>query len=158
MNRHERSRFVSKMTIPDKRMRFGDLAPYFCRVMNWPETTPVKLFEEIRIHMTEALNFKKSPDMSDMCDGDIICVQRELTEEEYIFSCLWISDSFVRIEQLSHPDFKDAIAYYEYLYSKVIVRMYERTNPKGDYAELFVSKKSSYDLVRFPFISRSLTW
>ncbi|CAG8813303.1 34982_t:CDS:10, partial [Gigaspora margarita] len=62
--------------------KVGDIIPILCEKKEFPPHTPLKIYEEIKpnmiIEMKPNLTFSKS----EIQDGDIICFQKALTEEE----------------------------------------------------------------------------
>jgi ubiquitin carboxyl-terminal hydrolase 7 len=61
-----------------------DLGPQILRVMGWPAGTTFKLSEEIKQNMIEAMKPKMTLAQSEIQDGDIITVQRTLSDTEYV--------------------------------------------------------------------------
>ncbi|CAG8484415.1 10700_t:CDS:2 [Gigaspora margarita] len=62
--------------------KVGDIIPILCKAKEFPPHTPVKIYEEISPNMIEKLNPKLTFDQSKIQNGDIICFQKTLTEEE----------------------------------------------------------------------------
>lgn len=59
-----------------------DLGPQILKVMGWPAGTNFKLSEEIKHNMIEAMKPKMTLAQSEIQDGDIITVQRTLSDKE----------------------------------------------------------------------------
>lgn len=65
-----------------KQDRVADLATPVCKLLNWPADTVVKLFEEIKPSMIEVMKPRSSLQAAEIQDGDIICIQRTLADQE----------------------------------------------------------------------------
>jgi ubiquitin carboxyl-terminal hydrolase 7 len=59
-----------------------ELGPQILKVMGWPPGTNFKLSEEIKQNMIEAMKPKMTLAQSEIQDGDIITVQRNLSDKE----------------------------------------------------------------------------
>ncbi|KAF2269585.1 ubiquitin carboxyl-terminal hydrolase-like protein [Lojkania enalia] len=62
--------------------RVQDVGPQILKLMGWPAGTNFKLSEEIKQNMIEAMKPKITLAQSEIQDGDIITVQRVLSEKE----------------------------------------------------------------------------
>lgn len=65
-----------------KERKVEELLPIIAKMMGWPEKATerpkIKLFEEIKPQMIEAMALKSSLKAAELQDGDIICFQREI--------------------------------------------------------------------------------
>jgi ubiquitin carboxyl-terminal hydrolase 7 len=62
--------------------RVCDVGPQILKLMGWPQGTSFKLSEEIKQNMIDAMKPKVTLAHSEIQDGDIITVQRTLSEKE----------------------------------------------------------------------------
>ncbi|KAJ3218779.1 hypothetical protein HDU67_004027 [Dinochytrium kinnereticum] len=101
-----------------------------------PPGTPLKLFEEIKPGMVEALKSKSTFQMAELGDGDIICFQRDISPQE--------------TSNLPDPTVATAPQYFENLQNRQVVlfkaKSKERDTAQPD-VELVLSKKMVYDMV-----------
>ncbi|KAF2626733.1 cysteine proteinase [Macroventuria anomochaeta] len=115
--------------------RVSDLCPTISNNLNWPSGTQMKLSEEIKMSMIEVMKPKTTLAQSELQDGDIITVQRSLTEKE--------------IEQIrSTGGYVDAKEFYEFLLNRINIEFVPRFQPEGVELSSFsltLSKKMSYD-------------
>ena len=65
-----------------KQDRVADLSGPVCKLLGWPTDTSVKLFEEIKPSMIEVMKPRSTLLAAEIQDGDIICAQKILTEQE----------------------------------------------------------------------------
>lgn len=96
----------------------------------------VKLFEEIKPGMIEPLRFKTTFSQAEIVDGDIVCVQRTVTELE--------RSSLTQLGKFAHADH-----YYDFCHNKVTVKIIPRfidadINSKFD---LVLSRKMQYEAI-----------
>ncbi|KAI9647182.1 ubiquitin-specific protease ubp15 [Ciborinia camelliae] len=56
--------------------RVEELAPIILKRMGWPEDTKLKLYEEIKPDMIDAMKVKISLKAAELQDGDIVCFQK----------------------------------------------------------------------------------
>jgi ubiquitin carboxyl-terminal hydrolase 7 len=64
-------------------MKIQDIIPMIQQKMNWDVNTPVKLFEEVKPDMIDPLTKTKNTfEMAELGDGDILCFQKEYSEQE----------------------------------------------------------------------------
>jgi ubiquitin carboxyl-terminal hydrolase 7 len=111
-----------------------DISPQILKLLNWPAGTTIKLYEEIKHNMIEAMKPKVSLAASEIQDGDIITVQKALSEKE--------------IATISaNGRFTDVREFYEYLLNKCDITFSPRSMVENDDATftLTLSKKMSYD-------------
>jgi len=112
----------------------SDLSPQICKLMGWPASTQFKLSEEIKQNMIESVKPKSTLVQSEIQDGDIITVQRTLSEKE-------ISP----ITALG--GFTEAKDFYDYLLNRVSVEFSPRFGETTQFPtfSLTLSKKMTYD-------------
>ncbi|WVQ73689.1 hypothetical protein IAR50_003269 [Cryptococcus sp. DSM 104548] len=121
----------------DKYQKTSDLFGIIQEKMGWPSSTPIKLYEEIKAGMIEAMKVKQSFVQNEIQDGDIICYQVELPEKE-------VSDLDAQGLYSSVP------AFYDFLQNRILVHFKPRYEDKGNMApdfELILSKKSTYEVM-----------
>jgi len=114
--------------------KVSDLGPQICKLMGWPSSTPFKLSEEIKQSMIEGMKPKMTLAQSEIQDGDILTVQRTLSDKEA--SQVQLAGSYV-----------DAKEFYDYLVNRITVEFIPR-NSEDDTLPTFsltLSKKMSYD-------------
>jgi ubiquitin carboxyl-terminal hydrolase 7 len=112
--------------------RAADLAPHVLKLLNWPVGTAFKMFEEIKHNMIEPIKSKQTLAQSEIQDGDIITVQKSLSDKDA--AALTASGKIA-----------DCREYYDNLLHKIKVRF----APKFDDGtskefELELSKRMSY--------------
>lgn len=112
-----------------------DLSPQILKLVNLPAGTSLKLFEEIKSNMIEQMKPKVTLASSEIQDGDIITVQKSLTEKE----AAAISAT---------GRYTDVREFYDYLLNRVNVQF----APKGQTDKerdtsfyMWLSKKMTYD-------------
>lgn len=114
--------------------KVGDLGPQICNIMGWPSSTPFKLSEEIKQNMIEAMKPKMTLAQSEIQDGDIITVQKTLSDKE--------------ISQITASGgYADAKEFYDYLLNRINVEFSPRL---GDSTQLptftlTLGKKMTYE-------------
>ncbi|RUP44365.1 hypothetical protein BC936DRAFT_149573 [Jimgerdemannia flammicorona] len=64
--------------------KVGDIVPILNEKKGFPQGTQLKLFEEIKPSMIEAMKTKATFQQSEIQDGDIICFQKEISDKEYV--------------------------------------------------------------------------
>ncbi|KAF1969777.1 cysteine proteinase [Bimuria novae-zelandiae CBS 107.79] len=88
--------------------KVGDMAPQICKLLGWPPSTPFKLSEEIKQNMIEGMKPKMTLAQSEIQDGDIITVQKVLSEKE--------------VSQITATGgYADAKEFYDYLLNRINV-------------------------------------
>jgi ubiquitin carboxyl-terminal hydrolase 7 len=114
--------------------KVSDLGPQICKMMGWPISTPFKLSEEIKQNMIEAMKPKMTLAQSEIQDGDILTVQRTLSDKET--SQVQLAGSYI-----------DAKDFYDYLVNRITVEFIPRNSeePQLPTFSLTLSKKMSYD-------------
>lgn len=111
--------------------------------------------QEIKPGMIELMKPKLTFTQSEIQDGDIICFQVDLSEKEYVFSCLsaWTSQltASLRVHDLeSQGLYSNPMQYYDFLQNRVMVVFRPKfEEPDQDHPEfsLVLSKKQNYDVV-----------
>lgn len=114
--------------------KVSDLSPTITKLLGWPSGTPIKLSEEIKQNMIEAMKPKSTLAASEIQDGDIITVQRVLSDKET--SQITASGGYV-----------DAKDFYDYLLNRISVEFVPRVAEPTDLPTftLTLSKKMAYD-------------
>ncbi|KAM0723899.1 hypothetical protein Q7P37_000889 [Cladosporium fusiforme] len=120
-----------------------DLAPQILQLMGWEPGVALELYEEIKQNYVEQMKPKQTLHASEIQDGDIICFQRHLSEDEA---------SAIRetkpAAQLSAKEF------YDYLVNRVFVNFTPKTalpqelevrNEGDEKFGLYLSKKDTYE-------------
>ena len=59
-----------------------DMSPQILKLLGWPAGASYKAYEEIKAHMIEDMKPKQTLQQSELQDGDIITVQKVLSEKE----------------------------------------------------------------------------
>jgi ubiquitin carboxyl-terminal hydrolase 7 len=110
-----------------------DLSPAITKMMGWPAGTPIKLSEEIKQNMIEAMKPKVTLAASEIQDGDILTVQRVLSDKET--SQITASGGCVEAKE-----------FYDYLLNRINVEFVPRIPDSEDPAfTLTLSKKMTYN-------------
>lgn len=133
-------KYAGNLTVKSKHLKIQDIIPTILERMKWNPETQLKLFEEVKPDMIDPLTrIKNTFEASELSDGDIICFQKELTEQE-----------LSALPANAHVTVKD---YFEFLQNRVVVmfkpkeldpRLPEEQNQEFD---LELAKKMSYDTV-----------
>jgi ubiquitin carboxyl-terminal hydrolase 7 len=114
--------------------KVSDLSPTITDLMGWPAGTQIKLSEEIKHNMIEAMKPKLTLAAAEIQDGDILTVQRTLPDKEA-----------AQITQTgSYVDAKD---FYDYLLNRLNIEFVPRVADTDDLPSfsLTLSKKMAYD-------------
>lgn len=105
--------------------------------MGWPSSTPIKLFEEIKAGMIEAMKTNKTFLQNEIQDGDVITFQVEKTQKE-------VEDLEAQSLYSSVPQF------YDFLQNRVLVqfrpRFEDHAGAPGEF-DLMLSKKMTYEVM-----------
>ncbi|GAA5992402.1 hypothetical protein JCM11641_002734 [Rhodosporidiobolus odoratus] len=118
-----------------RNMRVMDLAHKVNERMGYPSATPLKIYEEIKPNMIEVMKMKATFLQSEIQDGDIVCFQVDLSEQQP-------QDSD------KQQAFTNPIQFYDFFLNRVVVTFRPRfEDPDREYDEFSVtlSKKNSYD-------------
>ncbi|KAF1822612.1 uncharacterized protein K489DRAFT_212107 [Dissoconium aciculare CBS 342.82] len=123
-----------------------DLATPILELMGWEAgQVSIELFEEIKQNYVEPMKPKQTLLASEIQDGDIICFQRHLSDEEKEAS-----------RQTNPTASLTAPAYYDYLLNRIFVNFtpkvipvanLELQNEADDKFTLALSKKDTYDAI-----------
>ncbi|CAG8827774.1 8600_t:CDS:2, partial [Racocetra persica] len=62
--------------------KVGDILKILCEKKKFPPHTPLNIYEEIKPHMIKEMKPELTFQQSEIQDGDIICFQKALTEQE----------------------------------------------------------------------------
>lgn len=123
--------------------RVQDLATPILDLMQWQPGTNLKLFEEIKPNFVEVMKPKQTLNQSEIQDGDIICFQKALTEDEA-----------QEILQKSPSSYLEAPAFYDYLLNRISVHFEAKPGvtqnvnidpPENSKFSLYLSRKDTYD-------------
>ncbi|KAF2663246.1 cysteine proteinase [Microthyrium microscopicum] len=109
--------------------RVQDLSSEILRLMNWPAGTAYKIFEEIKHNMIEPMKPKLTLHQAELQDGDILTVQRVISESEMPV----IQRKFTEVRE-----------FYDYLLNRTTVRFAPKNNDGEDFV-LALNKKLMYD-------------
>jgi ubiquitin carboxyl-terminal hydrolase 7 len=129
--------------------------------MRWAPGTRLKLYEEIKPGMVELMNLKFTFMQSEIQDGDIICFQVDLAEQEYVSlhmsETVYGTDLAYRIHDLeSQGLYSNPIQYYDFIQNRIMV-LFQPKNEEPDQNNpdfsLVLSKKQNYDIVSVYFHS-----
>ncbi|KAG4301231.1 hypothetical protein PCK1_002541 [Pneumocystis canis] len=114
------------------------LTSVICSLMNWPLTTMIQLYEEIKPSMIEAMKLKQTFYQAEIQDGDIICFQKVISEE-----------GMEKI--ISNGGYGSAIEYYDFLLNKINVSFKPRFVDQSitEEFDLVLSRKTTYDMLSF---------
>ncbi|KAH7353142.1 hypothetical protein BKA66DRAFT_277895 [Pyrenochaeta sp. MPI-SDFR-AT-0127] len=114
--------------------KVSDLSPAINKLMGWPAGTQIKLSEEIKQNMIEAMKPKVTLAASEIQDGDIITAQRVLSDKET--SQITAAGGYV-----------EAKDFYDYLLNKISVEFVPRLAEATELPtfSLTLSKKMAYD-------------
>jgi ubiquitin carboxyl-terminal hydrolase 7 len=115
--------------------KVGDLIPIINERMRWTPGTPLKLYEEIKPGMIEAMKPKMSFAQSEIQDGDVICFQVDLSEKE-------------NHDLESQGLYSNPIHFYDFIQNRVMIFFRPKfEDPDHDHPEfsLILSKKQNYD-------------
>lgn len=121
----------------DKSAKVGDIQAHICEKMNWAPSTAIRLTEEIKIGMIEALQPRQTLTAAELQSGDIICFTVALSEKEQ-------QDYETRGMIASIP------AMYDYLSNAVRIQFSPRYGEPSDENPTFtltLSRKQTYDTV-----------
>jgi ubiquitin carboxyl-terminal hydrolase 7 len=114
--------------------KVSDLSPAITKLMGWPPGTQIKLSEEIKQNMIEAMKPKVTLAASEIQDGDIITVQPVLSDKE--------------IAQITAVGgYVDAKEFYDYLLNRINVEFVPKLPEATELPtfSLTLSKKMAYD-------------
>ncbi|KAG0139390.1 hypothetical protein CROQUDRAFT_111631 [Cronartium quercuum f. sp. fusiforme G11] len=119
-----------------RNQKVGEIIPLINRRMNFPENTPLKLYEEIKPGMIDPMKPKATFLQSEIQDGDIICFQIELSDKEHL--------DMEKTQHCVNPP-----QFYDFFTNRVLVQFkprYEDMKTTTEF-DLLLSKKMTYDLM-----------
>lgn len=112
--------------------KVGDLVALINERMRWPAGTPIKLYEEIKPGMIEAMKPKMTFAQSEIQDGDVICFQVDLPDKE--------------IHDLESQGLhSNPMGYYDFLQNRVMIIFRPKIDESDPEFNLVLSKKHNYD-------------
>lgn len=126
-----------------RNMKVSDLVPTINQLMRWPPTVQLRLYEEIKPGMIEQMKMKATFHQSEIQDGDVICFQTEISEND--------AHDYEAQSLYSNP-----IQFYDFLQNQIKVLFKPRFDDveyKGEY-EITLSKKMTYDMMAAKFGER----
>ncbi|KAF2140342.1 uncharacterized protein K452DRAFT_274048 [Aplosporella prunicola CBS 121167] len=111
-----------------------DISPQLLKILNLPAGTGLKLFEEIKSNMIEQMKPKVTLSSSELQDGDIITVQKSLSEKEA--SAISATGRYTDVRE-----------FYDYLLNRIRVQFAAKYPVDGEDNQFFLwlSKKMTYD-------------
>ena len=117
--------------------KVAELLPSIARLMGWsPDSMPaLSLFEEIKHSMIEPMKPKMTFQQAEIQDGDIVCFQKTLTDDE-------------SKEYQQAGKFTNAKEFYDYLLNRIAVRLIPRPTTKSNSYEDFelkLNRRTLYD-------------
>ncbi|KAF2826913.1 cysteine proteinase [Ophiobolus disseminans] len=114
--------------------KVSDLSPAITNIMGWPAGTQIKLSEEIKQNMIESMKPKSTLAASEIQDGDIITVQRVLSDKES--SQISATGGYV-----------EAKDFYDYLLHRISVEFVPRTADETELPSfhLTLTKRMTYN-------------
>ncbi|KAI9807087.1 MAG: hypothetical protein M1825_005804 [Sarcosagium campestre] len=117
-----------------KHERVSELAQPILELMDWPAGTPLKLFEEIKPSMIEPMKPKQTLHQAEIQDGDIICFQKVLSEQE-------------AAPILQAGGYIEAREFYDYLNNRITIRFAPKATrgQEDDWFSLVLSRKMVYE-------------
>ncbi|KAI9271739.1 hypothetical protein BDA99DRAFT_433176 [Phascolomyces articulosus] len=115
--------------------KVGDLAPVLIERAKLPKDTPLSLYEEVRPTMIEHMNPKHSFNTAEIQNGDIICFQTTVKEEE--------ADAIhARNEAATVRE------YFSQVYNRVIVEFKPKSDKQNEeVVKLKIDRRSTYGTV-----------
>ncbi|KAF2403000.1 ubiquitin carboxyl-terminal hydrolase 21 [Trichodelitschia bisporula] len=114
--------------------RVSDISPQIFKLMGWPADTAFKVFEEIKHSMIEPMKPKQTLAQSEIQDGDIITVQKHISEKE-------------AAAVTERGGYAEAREFYEYLLHRIAVKFVPKVSAEaeGTTFELVLSKRMTYN-------------
>ncbi|KAF2090688.1 cysteine proteinase [Saccharata proteae CBS 121410] len=113
-----------------------DVSQTILQILDLPAGTPLRLFEEIKSNMIEQMKPKVTLASSELQDGDIVTVQKSLSEKE--ISALTAAGKYVDVRE-----------FYDYLLNRVKVHFSPKfpseNEPETSSFHLWLSKRNNYD-------------
>ncbi|KAI9103187.1 cysteine proteinase [Phlyctochytrium arcticum] len=119
--------------VADRSLKTADIVPTLVERVKLPPGTPLKLFEEVKPEMIDALKPKMTFAQAELGDGDIICFQQDIKADE---------------EQLPKGAPIDVAAYFDQLRNRVTITFKEKGHEREEGGHTIVlSRKMSYQTV-----------
>lgn len=114
--------------------KVADMTPQICKLMGWPSSTSFKLSEEIKQNMIDAMKPKSTLAQSEIQDGDIVTVQKTLSDKEA--TQITASGGYI-----------EAKDFYDYLLNRINVEFAPRLGETSQLPTftLTLSKKMTYE-------------
>ncbi|VDB82829.1 unnamed protein product [Peniophora sp. CBMAI 1063] len=127
--------------------KVSDLVPTINERMRWTPGTPLKLYEEIKPGMIELMKPKLTFQQSEIQDGDVICFQVEMKEQE--------------IHDLEAQGlYSNPIQFYDFLQNRVMINFrpkYDEISDENKELSIVLSKKHTYDIMAAK-VAEQLGW
>ncbi|CAO3632410.1 unnamed protein product [Cunninghamella blakesleeana] len=102
---------IGKLYVP-KNAKVGSIVERLNKLASFEPDTPITLYEEIKPEMVEIMDLEKTFAQSEIQDGDIICIEKELSDE--------------KVDALQKKQFFVTVSdYMNYLYNKREVQFYD---------------------------------
>ena len=116
--------------------KVSEMFPAISKLMGWTagKTPTLALFEEIKHSMIEPMKPKMTFQQSEIQDGDIICFQKALSDQE--------------MSTIQHAgNYANAREFYDYLLNRVTIHLLPRLpqNTPSEVLDLTLSRKMTYD-------------
>ncbi|KAI9006948.1 ubiquitin carboxyl-terminal hydrolase 5 [Hyaloraphidium curvatum] len=133
--------YAGHLTVKSKHLKIQDIIPMIQQRMKWEPDTNVRLFEEVKPEMIDPLTkLKQTFDAAEIGDGDILCFQKELTEQE-----------LANLPPGSFPTVKE---YFDFLQNRIVVQFKPKDAEvrlpddlgSGEF-ELELGRRMTYDAV-----------
>ncbi|KAI9203814.1 uncharacterized protein BJ171DRAFT_459923 [Polychytrium aggregatum] len=129
-----RMEFITKLSVKNRESRVTDVISIVSNAMELPSGTPLRIYEEVKPNMIELIKIKSTFKSAEIGDGDILCLQPDLTPQE--------------IERLPDPSLATVPAYFDSLFNQITVLFRERQNKDGKSdIQLQLSRKMPYNVV-----------
>jgi ubiquitin carboxyl-terminal hydrolase 7 len=147
-----------------KERKVEDLVPLILKKMGWPEKTPsgektqLRLYEEIKPQMIDAMKGKQTLKAAELQDGDIVCFQRiqdgksSDSDKELVATFPYRQQHYIdnQYRSVVRPSdwIEDAREFYDYLLYRKLLRLLPHprsVGPKRDPLDVEMSSKFSYD-------------
>ncbi|CAO3672198.1 unnamed protein product [Umbelopsis vinacea] len=119
----------------EKNGKVGDIIPTLNSMAGFEKDTPLMLFEEIKPTMIDAMDVRLTFVRAEIQDGDIICIQKHISEEN-------------ALQIRSQHQFPTVPEYLDYLLKRVTVQFKPRYGTEtGGQFDLTLSRSMLYDVV-----------
>lgn len=113
--------------------RIQDMKAPILKLMNWPPGTDIDLFEEIKTNMIDPMKLKQTLQVSEIQEGDIVCIQKSLSEKQQ--KALAAAGKII-----------DVPAFYDMMLNRIKVQFSPKvaTEDEDSIFELQLSKRMNY--------------